>query len=88
MYDNRNLIKRSEKCLSCHLGTADKFVDHEMIAAGHPDLTFEISYFTFYMPQHWKTPEQDNAWRSVQAWGVGQAVQLRESLYRLARRTE
>ena len=88
MYDNRNLIKRSEKCLSCHLGTADKFVDHEMIAAGHPDLTFDISYFTFYMPQHWKTPEQGNAWRSVQAWGVGQAVQLRESLYRLARRTE
>jgi hypothetical protein len=88
MYDNRNLVKRSEKCLSCHLGTADKFVDHEMIAAGHPDLTFDISYFTFYMPQHWKTPEQGNAWRSVQAWGVGQAVQLRESLYRLARRTE
>ncbi len=88
MYDNRNLIKRSEKCLGCHLGTTDKFVDHEMIAAGHPDLTFEISYFTFYMPQHWKTPEQNNAWRSVQALGVGQAVQLRESLYRLARRSE
>lgn len=88
MYDNRNLIKRSEKCLSCHLGTADKFVDHEMIAAGHPDLTFEISYFTFYMPQHWKTPEQNDAWRNVQVWGVGQAVQLRESLYRLARRSE
>jgi hypothetical protein len=34
MYDTRNLEKRSEKCLTCHLGTADKFVDHEMIAAG------------------------------------------------------
>ena len=88
MYDTRNLIKRSEKCLSCHLGTADKFVDHEMIAAGHPDLTFELSYYSFYMPPHWKTPEQNNAWRNVQAWGVGQAVQLRESLYRLARRAE
>ncbi len=87
MYDNRNLIKRSEKCLSCHLGTADKFVDHEMIAAGHPDLTFELSYFSFYMPQHWKTPEQEQVWRRVQTWGVGQAVQLRESLYRLARRS-
>ena len=88
MYDTRNLIKRSEKCLTCHLGTADKFVDHEMIAAGHPDLTFELSYFSFYMPRHWKTPEQGNAWRDVQALGVGQAVQLRESLYRLARRAE
>jgi hypothetical protein len=38
------------------------------------------------MPAHWKMPEQDKPWRQVQAWGVGQAVQLRESLNRLARR--
>jgi len=42
--------------------------------------------FTFVMPPHWKMPEQDKPWRQVQAWGVGQAVQLRESLNRLARR--
>src|SRR5579885_2752140 len=39
MVDTRNVITRSEKCLECHLGTKSKFVDHEMIAAGHPDLT-------------------------------------------------
>lgn len=86
MYDTRNLEKRSQKCLACHLGTAEKFVDHEMIAAGHPDLTFELGLFTSVMPPHWKMPEQGNPWRQVQAWGVGQAVQLRESLNRLARR--
>lgn len=86
MYDTRNLEKRSAKCLTCHLGTTDKFVDHEMIAAGHPDLTFELGLFTSVMPAHWKMPEQGNPWREVQAWGVGQAVQLRESLNRLARR--
>jgi hypothetical protein len=86
MYDTRNLEKRSQKCLTCHLGTAEKFVDHEMIAAGHPDLTFELDLFTSVMPPHWKMPEQGNPWRQVQAWGVGQAVQLRESLNRLARR--
>ncbi len=86
MYDTRNLEKRSLKCLTCHLGGAEKFVDHEMIAAGHPDLTFELGLFTFVMPPHWKMPEQGNPWRQVQAWGVGQAVQLRESLNRLARR--
>src|SRR5882762_11750123 len=37
MTDTRNVIARSEKCLECHLGTSQKFVDHEMIAAGHPD---------------------------------------------------
>ena len=86
MYDTRNLENRTGKCLTCHLGTADKFVDHEMIAAGHPDLTFELTLFTFVMPHHWKMPEEDKPWRQVQAWGVGQAVQLRESLNRLARR--
>jgi hypothetical protein len=86
MYDTRNLERRSEKCLTCHLGTAEKFVDHEMIAAGHPDLTFELGVFTSNMPPHWKMPEEGNPWREVQAWGIGQAVQLRESLNRLARR--
>lgn len=86
MYDTRNLEKRAERCLTCHLGTPEKFVDHEMIAAGHPDLTFELGVFTNAMPPHWKMPEQNDPWRQVQAWGVGQAVQLRESLNRLARR--
>lgn len=86
MYDTRNLEKRAGKCLTCHLGTPEKFVDHEMIAAGHPDLTFELGVFTSAMPPHWKMPEQNDPWRQVQAWGVGQAVQLRESLNRLARR--
>jgi hypothetical protein len=88
MHPNRNLIRRSERCLECHVGGPNKFVDHEMIAAGHPDLTFDLSYFSFYMPQHWKTPEENNVWRSVQAWGVGQAVQLQKSLERLAWRAE
>jgi hypothetical protein len=88
MYDTRNLENRTAKCLTCHLGTAEKFVDHEMIAAGHPDLTFELGLFSFVMPPHWKMPEQDKPWRQVQAWGVGQAVQLRESFNRLARRSK
>ncbi len=86
MNDLRDLRERATICLTCHIGTADKSVDHEMIAAGHPDLMFEITYFSYRMPQHWHTPEQNNPWRSVQAWGVGQAIQLRDSLYRLARR--
>lgn len=85
MYDTRDLIKRSERCLACHLGTSEKFVDHEMIAAGHPDLTFELNLFSSVMPLHWKEPT-DNAWRGVQVWGVGEAVQLQKGLERLARR--
>ncbi|HEX3378019.1 MAG TPA: multiheme c-type cytochrome [Candidatus Acidoferrales bacterium] len=97
MYDTRNLVRRTEKCLTCHLGTQEKFVDHEMIAAGHPDLYFELDSFSAVMPRHWKTPresapgvpaEKDAAWNGVREWGTGQAVQLRASMQRVAWRAK
>ena len=87
MLDMRDLVKRSERCLTCHLGTSEKSVDHELIAAGHPDLTFELNLFSAVEPKHWKEPEA-NAWRGVQTWAVGEAVQLREGMDRLARRAQ
>jgi hypothetical protein len=88
MFDSKDLIRRSEKCLSCHLGTAEQFVDHEMLAAGHPDLYFELAAFTATMPTHWKEPLAEDPWHEVRAWSVGQAVQMREALEQLTRRAE
>src|SRR5215475_323675 len=92
MQDTRNVIHRTEKCLECHLGTREQFVDHEMIAAGHPDLFFELDSFSAVMPRHWKQPREsgpgkpvENAdWTGVRDWSVGQAAQLRAALERLA----
>jgi len=92
MRDTRNVIQRTNLCLECHLGTKDKFVDHEMIAAGHPDLYFELDSFSAVMPRHWKVPREsaprkpveDPAWSGVRDWATGQAVQLRASMDRLA----
>ena len=92
MQDTRNGIHRTEKCLECHLGTRNKFVDHEMIAAGHPDLFFELDSFSAIMPRHWKTPREsepgkpveDAAWIGVREWSTGQAVQLRAAMERLS----
>lgn len=86
MYDMRDLTKRTERCLTCHLGTTEKEVDHTMIAAGHPDLTFQLEAFSSAMPRHWKPAADASAWLSVQELAVGQAVQLREALSRLNRR--
>lgn len=86
MHDTKDLVKRSEKCLSCHLGTAEKWVDHEMIAAGHPDLVFELDAYSAAMPAHWKMEGESASGAKV--WSVGQAVKLRESLKRLARRAQ
>jgi hypothetical protein len=87
LYDTRDLVKRSEKCLTCHLGTPEKTVDHELIAAGHPDLYFELDSFMSVMPPHWKEVDTD-PWFAVRAMGVGQAVQLREQLKRVARESQ
>ena len=91
MHDTRNVIHRTEKCLECHLGTKNKFVDHEMIAAGHPDLYFELDSFSAVMPRHWKMPresapgkpDETAAWLGVRDWSTGQAVQLRAEMDRL-----
>ncbi len=88
MHDNRDLIQRSEKCLECHLGTAHASVDHQMIAAGHPDLYFELDSFSVAMPRHWKEPVDKDPWIGVRTLGAGQAVQLRENLQRVARRAQ
>ncbi len=91
MHDTRDVIHRTEKCLECHLGTQYKFVNHEMIAAGHPDLYFELDSFSAVMPRHWKEPRdsepgkpaEDAAWVGVREWSAGQAVQLRAAMERL-----
>jgi hypothetical protein len=96
MHDTRNVIHRTEKCLECHLGLKNKFVDHEMIAAGHPDLYFELDSFSAVMPRHWKVPRESEpgkpmeeaAWVGVREWSAGQAFQLRAALERLTWRAK
>jgi len=96
MRDTRDVIHRTEKCLECHLGTKEKFVDHEMIAAGHPDLYFELDSFSAVMPRHWNVPREsspgkpaeDAAWVGVRDWSTGQAVQLRAAMERVVWRAK
>src|SRR5687768_2667495 len=52
MIDLRNLEVRAKTCLACHLGTGEQIVDHELIAAGHPDLAFELDTFSAAQPAH------------------------------------
>jgi nitrate reductase cytochrome c-type subunit len=85
MRNLRDVAIRSHTCLHCHVGTEEQTVDHQMIAAGHPDLTFELNLFSAVMPRHWKDPD-DAAWFGTKEWAVGQGMQLRDSLQRLARR--
>jgi hypothetical protein len=86
MVDIRNPLHRAEMCLSCHLGdrAAGKVVDHEMLAAGHPRLDFELNSFSDKMPAHWREKiEAASAYRA-QLWMVGQLSALRAAARLLA----
>ena len=85
MSDLRDLGQRARQCLTCHLGTAEKSVDHELIAAGHPDLYFELASFSAVMPRHWKPKAGADAWAEVRELATGAATQLQEHLARLSR---
>lgn len=85
MKELRDLTSRTEQCLTCHLGTADKKVDHELIAAGHPDLYFELASFSAVMPKHWQAKKDEDGWQDVRELATGQATQLRQHLARVQR---
>src|SRR5262245_13735833 len=56
--------RRTVLCVSCHVGNFDeeKFVTHEMYAAGHPPLPgFEVATFSDAMPRHWQLPREKPA---------------------------
>ncbi len=58
MQDLWDPVKRTQLCVSCHVGNIDqeKFVTHEMYAAGHPPLPgIEMVTFSEVMPRHWET---------------------------------
>lgn len=80
MYQLENPIKRAAICMSCHIGTQDKFVDHRMIGAGHPRLVFELDTYTAGEPAHF-FPDNEYKKRklianSIQTWAIGQAMSV------------
>lgn len=84
MVDTKDLAVRARTCLGCHLGRGEQIVDHELIAAGHPDLAFELDTFTFAMPAHHRQPKAD---ARVRAWAMGQSIALAEGMRLLAQHT-
>jgi hypothetical protein len=52
MYPSEQPLRRAELCLSCHMGTRDKFATHMIMGAGHPRLVFELQAYAFNQPAH------------------------------------
>jgi hypothetical protein len=74
----------ASNCAGCHVGSrlepglADRDVNHDLIAAGHPRLAFEFSAFLDLYPKHWDPKPTDPD--PVLAWSVGQKAVLERTL--------
>jgi hypothetical protein len=77
----KNLTARISNCATCHVGSSDRDVNHDLIAAGHPRLAFEYTRFHFSgtYRKHWveKTPQPEF---EVRAWLIGQAATARAAV--------
>jgi hypothetical protein len=84
--NTKDLIVRAQVCVGCHLGEPGREVNHDLIAAGHPQLVFELDAYTANMPPHWPEPADPVSALGAKAWAAGQIVSLRQSLELLAHR--
>lgn len=51
--ETKDFWHRAKLCADCHVGAAGRDVNHDLYAAGHPRLFFELSAFQAMMPAHW-----------------------------------
>lgn len=71
-------VSRGKLCLGCHLGTADRWVTHKIMGAGHPRLRFELDTYTQAQPAHFRVDEDYRRRKKVaspaRTWILGQAL--------------
>jgi hypothetical protein len=76
---------RAAECLDCHFGSAGsgQFVNHRIMAAGHPRISFELDLFSTLQQHHNEDAdyaERKGRTQPVAVWAVGQAMALDRSL--------
>ncbi len=67
----QDVIARARVCASCHIGDADRDMNHDIIAAGHPALHYEFATYHAMLPKHWR---ESNSITSAQLWAAGQVA--------------
>ena len=84
LFPTEDPTNRARLCLSCHFGDETKFVDHRLMGAGHPRLSFELDTFTQIEPAHYAVDDDYRARKhlagAVQTWAIGQSMALAQAL--------
>ena len=84
MRDTESIMGRAQTCVRCHIGsrTSDGLVrdmNHDLIAAGHPALRFDLLLYTESLPSHWdqsSPTEIDFSGSASRTRTVGRAIDL------------
>ncbi len=89
LYPTKDLAFRATLCASCHIGSSHQEVSHDLVAAGHPRLTFEFTSFLThpdYQP-HWTEKAYGKDFE-VRAWAIGQVASARAAVGLLKSRAQ
>jgi hypothetical protein len=66
------LIVRAKMCTVCHVGSKDRDMNHEIIAAGHPALYFDMAVYHELYPKHWRDRDDSSPDNRARLWLAGQ----------------
>ena len=84
MYPTELPLQRAQVCLSCHLGTRDRFATHAIMGAGHPRLSFELEAYTANQPAHYSVDadyvRRKGKIEGMNLWLTGQVESTRRML--------
>ena len=103
LYDNEgvnylgNAMVQAQVCMGCHVGAPanpitgipTRDANHDIMAAGHPRLTFEALSYQANMPPHWNQKKySSNTDRDLEIWVTGQLAGLSSSIELSSHRAE
>ncbi len=71
-----DITTRAETCAACHVGSPGREVNHDLIAAGHPALKFELTAYYAMLPKHWRDQDERHANPQLELtlWQAGQVA--------------
>lgn len=89
--NTKNLVERARLCVGCHVGKEGMDVNHDLIAAGHPRLRFEMgAYLANYTNRHWSRDAEKRRYPELEekSWLIGQLVSAKAAIDLMAVRAE
>lgn len=81
-HDLKNPLVRARTCTQCHIGDGQRDMNHDMIAAGHPPLRFDLASYERALPKHWNDSRQRAGTRDyeLKLWLAGQLANFDSGL--------